>query len=353
MKEQSRNFIVGLTTLAGCIGLAFLLVLFGYLPGWVRGGYQIQVVLKDASGLNDGSRVRLNGIAIGVVKSVQLQVNDRGIGVVALATIDHQFDIPRGAVATVDRSILGGSPTLAFYATGIDPQAPDYQQRMQPLPKDGSATIVASEQSMMDQFTSQIQATLAGPAKSLQSAADDFKNLSAEWTEVGKNVRLLTEPRDIQAVNRGEIQGNLTTTLARADQRLKELQVSVDAFNQIIGDRELIENMRKTAANAAQFTDHLNTTAEKVDGFIDQTQADLGTLTKQYVKVASDMSGAIGSMRQAIDQARQGDGTVGKLINDPALYNNLNDAAQRLNAALTEFKLLMQKFQKEGLPVKF
>jgi hypothetical protein len=44
---------------------------------------------------------------------------------------------------------------------------------------------------------------------------------------------------------------------------------------------------------------------------------------------------------------------VGKLLQDPKLYNNLNDAAVRLGQAIDEVKNLLEKVRKEGLPLKY
>jgi hypothetical protein len=58
-------------------------------------------------------------------------------------------------------------------------------------------------------------------------------------------------------------------------------------------------------------------------------------------------------MQKLADKARKGDGTVGKLLNDPALYQNFNDAAERIQKAVDEMKLLIEKWKAEGVPVQF
>jgi hypothetical protein len=44
---------------------------------------------------------------------------------------------------------------------------------------------------------------------------------------------------------------------------------------------------------------------------------------------------------------------MAQLLNNPDLYNSMNDAAVRLERALTEAQLLIEKFKAEGVPVRF
>ena len=50
--------------------------------------------------------------------------------------------------------------------------------------------------------------------------------------------------------------------------------------------------------------------------------------------------------------ARTGDGTVGRLMKDPALYEGLTDAAKRLDEALAKMNLLLDKIRAEGINVE-
>ena len=51
--------------------------------------------------------------------------------------------------------------------------------------------------------------------------------------------------------------------------------------------------------------------------------------------------------------AAEGDGTVALMLNEPDLYRSLDDAARRLEQALREVTLFIEKVKAEGLPVNF
>ena len=57
-----------------------------------------------------------------------------------------------------------------------------------------------------------------------------------------------------------------------------------------------------------------------------------GKQEAEMKEIMSRVGDLADQMRSVLDQARNGNGTIGKLINDPSLYNNLNATANRLNA---------------------
>ena len=118
-------------------------------------------------------------------------------------------------------------------------------------------------------------------------------------------------------------------------------------------DEELKKNITQTAANARELTRNLSQWSTKVDGFTDDIGASVKELKQAYVNVADQLSVFIDSATKLADAARNGDGAMGKFINDPALYNNLNDAAARLSKAIDDVRLLVEKWKAEGLPVQF
>ena len=48
-----------------------------------------------------------------------------------------------------------------------------------------------------------------------------------------------------------------------------------------------------------------------------------------------------------------GQGTVGRLMNDPKLYDEMTEAAQRLTITLRDLQALVRRVKEEGLELKF
>jgi phospholipid/cholesterol/gamma-HCH transport system substrate-binding protein len=347
MKERSRNLVVGVTALIALLGLGFMFMLFGNAMSLVEEAYEVTVNMPNAAGLNSGSSVQLDGIPIGRVEEVALQPTPM-TGVRLRLKIDQKIDLPSNVDVKVNPKLVGGTVSLEMHRPA-EPAAT--------IAKDGSAVLQGEIGSMATQLAESLKGTLGGPMDQLEKLSTQFQSLSDEWRLVGKNLNQLLEPRTTAMVD-GEggvptTQPNLSTLLERTDERMRELKVTMANINKWTGDEQLLADFKATASNAKEASGKLNAGVDKITGLADSSRENVDRLTKRLMGVADDLSKTIGSMQQTLDQAREGEGTVGKLINDPALYDNLNDTAQRLGSAATELQLLIQKWKAEGLPVKF
>ena len=346
MKDESRNVIVGITALAGLVGLAAMLVLFGYVPGMLEKGYSVSVELAHAGGLSKGSLARLSGIPIGRITSIELASTPR-TGVVAVLLIDQDVRIPQNVQVAVAAPILTGSAWLAF---GV-PVDPEGTEAVGVLPTDGSAVLQGQVPELVSELAGAMRSALAGSVDSIRSdlrpalarfdrIEQSLNDLSEQWTEVGKRVNNLIEDRAVEEVDEGTVDGNLATVLKRMDTRLAEA-------------KELLANARQWIDQVADATGEVHSTVAKAGRAADKTTQSIEQLTLRYVALADDLSRTIGDMQKLATQASTGQGTMGKLLNDPAVYDNLDDTVKRIGQVANELKLLLEKWKAEGVPVQF
>jgi len=330
--ERGRNIAVGITSLAGLIGLLAMLFLFGYMPAFLEEGYTVDIHYPNAGGLNPGSAVRLDGIDVGAVESIKLK-RPAGSGVVVTARLQPDIRLPEGIHATVHSHIFGGVSSVSLR---IDDKANLHNGH---LPTDGSAVIEGEVGSIESRFASELKAAIAEPAEQFRAVQDDFNRLTNSWVQVADNLATLTTPADPDAVDAGRAGPTLATVVARADARLIEMQATLDALNAWFGDEQLRKDAKTTMANTAEASAKLSRSIDTVE--------------KRIVKLTDDLAVVTAAVNTAVAKANEGQGTVGKLLNDPQLYNNLNDSAQRLQKALDEARLLIEKWKAEGVPVQF
>jgi hypothetical protein len=58
-------------------------------------------------------------------------------------------------------------------------------------------------------------------------------------------------------------------------------------------------------------------------------------------------------LESIIAKVSEGDGTVGRLLNDPRLYEDMREAAERLSITLRDLQAMVRKVKEEGLELKF
>ena len=345
MGERSRNILVGLTATGGIVALAYLLVIFGEVPNWLSDTYPVRVALDDATGLAQGSRVRLNGIDIGFVDSLQIH----GTGVNVVCHVESQYDIPANVTVVSAAALLSSAAHISFRSAPDEPPTGA-------LPKDGSARLagrLTSAAAEMRTIASRLETSLREQlgrigevTESVEKSAHDVGEMARKYTEVGERLNQILEQRSPAAVDRGEAKANFTTLLARTDARMAEIKQTVTHLNEILGDKTFQADLRETVANARKATAE----ASEMTG---EVRARMDRLTKRYVALADDLSRSLARADDLLSRVQAGEGTAGKLIADPALYNNLADTSDHISGTLKQIKLLILKWKAEGLNIRF
>ena len=348
-----QNFMVGLTAIIAVVGFCVILVLFGWAPQILQDAYPIRVEMADASGVAGGSRVLMRGIDIGWVQRVEFD-DQSSTGLSVYLVVRDDVPVPVGTIAVAQSELLGGVQNLKLDFSHLAAEAV-----ANALPKDGSAVIKGERRTMAGELSKELGSAVTGVTNkfgSLQGQferlATNFEKLSAEWTSVGKNVNDLIEARTVADVDANKVKANLSTIFVRTDKRLKEMESTLAAINELVNDPEVRKDIQTTMNNMRTLSEKLNTGADTVAALAEDSRRNFDQVAKKFVAVADDLSLTINTLQQTVADARSGKGTMGKLLRDPSLYDNFNDTVERFGLTVTEVKMLIEKWQKEGVPVK-
>src|SRR5262245_35998241 len=104
MDERVVQFRVGVTVLAALIITGILSLLFGELPGVLRGTYPVYVEFPAAPGVSPDTPVKKSGIRIGKVSKVQFAPDNQ---VLVTATIDKGIELYRDEAVRIKTGLLG------------------------------------------------------------------------------------------------------------------------------------------------------------------------------------------------------------------------------------------------------
>lgn len=117
MASQATETLIGGIVLAVAGG--FLVYAANTADMAIRGGYPLAAEFRAAEGLSPGSDVRLSGVKVGAVTSVELNPSNY-FAVVGMA-IDSEVKVPEDSIAKIVSDGLMGGNSIA-----IDPGASEF-----------------------------------------------------------------------------------------------------------------------------------------------------------------------------------------------------------------------------------
>ncbi|MGC4007303.1 MAG: MlaD family protein [Pirellulales bacterium] len=106
MDDRLKQFRIGVMTLSAFLVAGILVVLFGKLPTFGAGSYQVKVVFDDAPGISANSPIKRSGKLVGRVAKVEL-LDDRTV--LVTMTLDDDFHIYTDETVKISTSLLGDS----------------------------------------------------------------------------------------------------------------------------------------------------------------------------------------------------------------------------------------------------
>lgn len=283
MKFFNKEVKIALVAICGLVILFFGM---NFLKGLnlFSSSNKYLISFKDISGLAASSPIYADGYKVGVVKSIIYDYNNTG-GTVVEADIDNRLRIPKGSSAEIVSDMLGNVKVNLLLATNP-------RERVNP-----GETIQGG-----------INDGALGQMKNmLPTVMQILPKVDSIVTSVNM---LLANPAIAQSLQNVEaVTGNLTVTTRRLNNLLATLEGSVPGM--MTRTDSILHNANTLAKNLNQI-DVAGTVAR-----VDETLANVEKFTEQL---------------------NNNQGTLGLLMRDPALYNNLNSTMRSADSLLIDLK---------------
>jgi phospholipid/cholesterol/gamma-HCH transport system substrate-binding protein len=276
-KERASQLRVGIFMAIGLLAIGAMVVYFGRFGESIRGYYTIRVEYPNASGIYKGASVLLAGAKIGSVENSPVILPDMN-GVSVDLKIYEEVKIPSAAVFTIGSSGLLGDRFIQIVLGKDAKSSPPIQP---------GAVIKGKGEAGFGEVTEQAGVLLAD----IQQAVGNINKLAEKLnTEVLKETTIT----------------NLSTTLAN----LKETSAS----------------FKQTGASLAETSKKIDGVMKKAEGAIESGQQTFVAANQTFAsaKSASDeLKKAMVDIRSLVQQAKQGRGTLGTLLSDREMADNL------------------------------
>ncbi len=132
--------------------------------------------------------------------------------------------------------------------------------------------------------------------------------------------------------------GNLNALMETNARSIAGTMANLDRMTGDMADvmRAERENLKRAAEGLATFSETLGANAGRVDSIV----GDLHTLTSSLAeqRVAERLAATVDELNDVLEKLDGDEGTMGRLMNDPALYESLTRTSDNLGALLADFK---------------
>jgi phospholipid/cholesterol/gamma-HCH transport system substrate-binding protein len=322
MNERVMQFRVGVVVLATAIIAGILIVLFGDLPSLVQATYPLRMSFSDARGVADGTPVRKNGILVGRVSKVAL--DERG-GVNVVADIDAYVPVYKDEQPRISTTLLGDAEIQLIPGTIRPPR-----QRV----AEGEVLVGAVARDPFEVF-----ATLE---PKLGAALDSL-------TEASTAVTKLSGDLDRMLMGDDNTFGKL---IAKTERALDDFSNAMANVNDVMGDPQARANIKQMLEGLPQALADLRNTVQGMGTVLDTADRNLRNLEgltqplgERGPGMVAQIDATIGRLDEALQQAvfftkalNESDGTLGRLVRDPRVYEDLAAAAANVKGLSRELR---------------
>lgn len=313
---------VGLFVLAGIALLAYMSLRLGGIRLGRAEGYTLHVTFDSAAGLDKDASIRVAGVEVGKVKEIALKDSRARLTL----QINKGMEIRKDFMAVLTTKGLLGEKYLELI-----PGSPNA-----PLLEDGSELTSTKTYVGMDTLMTV-----------LSEVAGDLKNVSETLGKVLGGSEGEVTLRNILKNIEG-ISAQLNKTIASNDERLDRIMTNLDEFAALMrnegpqvttGLKQAVETARDAMSKISEnFNNLVNENRgglkEGVDNLrlaslkLQEAMDNLNKITQETGPRLSEATGTFGNIAKKIDA---GEGTLGKLINDPSMHENINKAITGVN----------------------
>ena len=271
---------IGIT---GVVALVALFLGINFLKGakLFSSSEKYYISFTNTKGLTKSSAVYADGYKVGIVSNIQYDYNHPGEVVVEIST-DKGLRIPKGSSAQLDEAVLGGCTLNMLLATNL-------HEAYHP-----GDTIKGSD-------VSGLMAKVGGMVPQLEMVVAKVDTLVATLNT------LMSNP-------------NLPLILQNAELITENLNKSTEQLNTLLRNDipKMTGTFTKAGENVTTLTDKMN-------------QLDLQA-------TLNNVNQTISSVHDMMEQIQSPNGTLGKLMKDPSIFDNLNHTVQSADSLVSDLK---------------
>lgn len=302
--KVSREFKVGLVAI---IAMVLLYWGFNFLKGQdvFEDKTVVYAIYDRVEGLTAAKPIYVNGYKVGMVDDIYFHPDGSGRLVVAM-NITSEFEISKNSTAIIQSADLLGDKSVGLVLGDS------------PLPLESGDTLRSDiELSLTEEVNKQV-APLKSKIEKLFGSVDTVLVLLSGFLN-------------------DETQNNFTETFNSLRRSFARLENTVGTLDNTVTQSQgdivtTFDNLEKITGNLEENSEELNAIFTNLNSISDSLAQ------VRFKETFQSLNSAMLSAEEVMQKINNGEGSAGKLINDPELYNNLNKASEQLDLLLLDIK---------------
>jgi phospholipid/cholesterol/gamma-HCH transport system substrate-binding protein len=301
MKISNETKIGALTAIA----IAVLILGFNFLKGKdiLEHSRKIYAVFKNVEGMDVSNAVRINGLQIGSVSDINEADKDIS-GIVVTINLKKDVNIPKNSVAVINSGLISSSSIIITKG-----DATEYLNNRDTIATQNKLNLV----SQVEKNINPIVAKLNGTLESLDSLVEVVGSMFDPKTK-----------------------NNFSAILAH-------LAVSSASLQYLLNERtgalaQTLNNVDSFTGNLAKNNDHINKTLDNLQKTAEQLS------NAKFGETVQSIQSAMNELKEAISKMNSTNGSLGLLLNDKKLYQNLESTSRSLNTLLDDLRLHPKRY---------
>jgi len=301
MKISNETKIGALTA----VSITLLLLGYNFLKGkeLFTHNKDIYAVFKNVEGMDVSNAVRINGLQVGTVTAISEADKDLS-GIVVTITLKKDVNIPKNSIAVINSGLISSS-----YLVINKGDASEYLKNGDTIASQNKLTLMSQVEKNIDPIVAKLNGTLT----SLDSLIEVVGGLF--------------DPK---------VKNNFTAIFSHLAASSASLEKMLNSENSMLAHK---------MNHVDSFTGNLVKNNKRIDTTLSNLQKTTEDLSKAKIsETVASINSTMEQLKTVIDKVNSPNGSLGLLINDKKLYQNLEGTTRSLNTLLDDVRVHPKRY---------
>ena len=268
-------------------------------------------IYKNIDGLESSAPVRINGLTVGNVTEIYFHPNSSG-DIIVKFTLNNDIKFPRNSIAKIYNSDIMGTKAVKLIYGNSNIFA-----------STGDTLYSEIEDGLKDEVNKQVL-PLKNKAEELISSIDSV--MTVITTVLDKDAR-----------------ESLSSSLRSLNRTFSTMELAMVRLDSVIYKNDI--RISNIIQNVESITTNLHNNNDIIARTLKNFEAISDSIAKSNIKsTINNLDKSLADFDKILQKIEKGEGTIGLLLNDKEMYNNLTSASNQLDLLIEDMKKYPKRY---------